>query len=532
VGVFDDAGQVLADAAGRSDRVAAWDAAGRVVSCISDPAIAIDANALFTLVWKGAVSHRWFDIAEIVSGAAAARTDAALGTRRLHAQMLMERGFTEEALSRLATILQNPALSDFDREQVYGHVGRIYKDRFVAAVTAGDEPAVRSHLKQALEGGYWAGYKQLKQSIWLGINAVALLARPEAPAVVPGAAAEAVRIAQEILEDTSKRPDQYLDATLAEVYLALGKLDVALERVKVYAASDAVTGFMLNNLYRQLKQIWRLDTKPSPGPEILAIVGAALLGKQDGVLHLSSGDVQRARGVNYEAVFGADRFESMENYRRGLERCSCVARIGRSVEVGVGTGFVLPGHALSDKLDERFVLMTNAHVISENDAERAGGALHPSEAVVTFAALEGVAPDKEFGVSRILCSSPREQLDMVIVELSEPVTPKVAYPLAPVLPVRGSEAQVHVIGHPSGRGLSLSVNQLLDYEAPKVHYRTATEGGSSGSPVFNQDWKLIGIHHAGGDAVPMLNGKTGTYQANEGIWIKAISDAVQGMIKK
>src|SRR5262249_20008838 len=161
----------------------------------------------------------------------------------------------------------------------------------------------------------------------------------------------------------------------------------------------------------------------------------------------------------------------------------------------------------------------------------AGGALHPSEAVVTFAALEGVAPDKEFGVSRILCSSPREQLDMVIVELSEPVTPKVAYPLAPVLPVRGSEAQVHVIGHPSGRGLSLSVNELLDYETPKVHYRTATEGGSSGSPVFNQDWKLIGIHHAGGDAVPMLNGKTGTYQANEGIWIKAISDAVQGMIK-
>jgi hypothetical protein len=529
VGVFDDAGKVLIDAAGRSDRVAAWDAAGRVVSCISDPAVAIDPRGVFSLVWIGAASHQWFDIAEIVSGAAASRTNADLGTRRLHAQMLMERGFTEEALSRLAAIRQNPALSAFDREQVFGHVGRIYKDRFVAAASAREESAA-GHLKQALEGGYWAGYKALK-SIWLGINAVALLARPEAPAVVSGASAEAAGIAQEILVEAPKLGDRYLDATLAEAYIAIGRMDAALERAKVYVATEGVTGFMLNNLYRQLKQVWRLDTMPSPGPEMLAIVGAALLEKRDGVLHLSSGDVARARGVNYEAVFGADRFDSMENYRRGLERCSCVARVGRSVEVGVGTGFVLPGRVLSDKLDDRFVLMTNAHVISESDAERAGGALHPSEAVVTFAALEGVAPDKEFGVTKILCSSPREQLDMVIVELSEPVAPKVAYPLAPVLPVRGTQAQVRVIGHPSGRGLSLSVNQLLDYETPKVHYRTATEGGSSGSPVFNQEWKLIGIHHAGGDAVPMLNGKTGTYQANEGIWIEAISEAVQAMLK-
>jgi V8-like Glu-specific endopeptidase len=95
-----------------------------------------------------------------------------------------------------------------------------------------------------------------------------------------------------------------------------------------------------------------------------------------------------------------------------------------------------------------------------------------------------------------------------------------------VLPARGSDSQVRVIGHPSGRGLSISVNKLLDHQTPKVHYRTATEGGSSGSPVFNQDWKLIGLHHAGGDAVPRLNGTEGTYEANEGIWIHSICQAI------
>ena len=51
-------------------------------------------------------------------------------------------------------------------------------------------------------------------------------------------------------------------------------------------------------------------------------------------------------GGRREAVFGMDRFDSIENYRRGLERSASVARIGRSVDAGVGTGFLLPAAAL------------------------------------------------------------------------------------------------------------------------------------------------------------------------------------------
>jgi V8-like Glu-specific endopeptidase len=83
---------------------------------------------------------------------------------------------------------------------------------------------------------------------------------------------------------------------------------------------------------------------------------------------------------------------------------------------------------------------------------------------------------------------------------------------------------VYVIGHPGGRSLSLSLqdNLLLGCENPLLHYRAPTEQGSSGSPVFNQQWDLIALHHAGSTSMRRLSGQEGTYAANEGIWIQAI----------
>jgi hypothetical protein len=148
------------------------------------------------------------------------------------------------------------------------------------------------------------------------------------------------------------------------------------------------------------------------------------------------------------------------------------------------------------------------------------GSLYPSEAVVSFEALAG-AEGKEFRPGAVLFSSPPKLLDVTILELSDVSLPDV-YPIAPAIPARDSA--VHVIGHPSGRSLSFSSNQLLDHKEPLIHYRTATEGGSSGSPVFNQEWRLIGLHHAGGSSMQKLH-EPGTYEANEGLWIRAICTA-------
>ncbi len=108
------------------------------------------------------------------------------------------------------------------------------------------------------------------------------------------------------------------------------------------------------------------------------------------------------------------------------------------------------------------------------------------------------------------------------------VSHTLATDVASHLPVPGETTRVYIIGHPTGGNLSFSLHDsvLLDHQSPRLHYRTPTEAGSAGSPVFNADWKLIGVHHAGSEQMPRLHG-TGTYQANEGIWIGAIRDAVQ-----
>jgi hypothetical protein len=43
--------------------------------------------------------------------------------------------------------------------------------------------------------------------------------------------------------------------------------------------------------------------------------------------------------------------------------------------------------------------------------------------------------------------------------------------------------------------------------------------------VFNSDsWDVVALHHKGGESgMPMLNGKQGTYAANEGISIQSIA---------
>ena len=529
--------RLLNEAVESGDRLAGWHAAGLFISAASVASQPFDPRAAFRLVWTP-VRRRWFDIAELLAGALAMRPDATADTRRLHAQMLLERGYYDEALARLQSLRNDATLSRWGLEQLFGNLGRIYKERFLERIDAGDSSAAQEFLGKALDA-YGGWYKLERTSVWHGINTVALLARPEAAVIEQDAAAEAKRMAQAIMEQMSRQDPHFRGehsaATMAEASVALEDYTAALLWVQKHINGPMANGFALANLLRQFLRVWQLDRR-GPGPAaIVAVLRAAVLERDGGVVQMSGNDIRRelkaSAGAEYQAVFGGDRFESLENYRRGLERCASVARIGRTPETGIGTGFAIPGKRLCEKLPDGFVLVTNAHVISEQESERAGGAIHPQEAAVTFAAMDGLAPDQVYGLKKILFASPREQLDVAVVEIDPPVQPKAEIPLAPVLPTRTSRAQVRAIGHPSGRGLSFSINTLLDHEGAKIHYRTATEGGSSGSPVFNAEWKLIGLHHLGGDAMAKLNGQSGTYEANEGIWIKAICEAAAQKIR-
>jgi endonuclease G len=86
----------------------------------------------------------------------------------------------------------------------------------------------------------------------------------------------------------------------------------------------------------------------------------------------------------------------------------------------------------------------------------------------------------------------------------------------------------NLIQHPNGRfkELVLRENHLVarDETEHVLHYVADTEEGSSGSPVFNNDWEPIALHHWGAAwrEVMGTNGLPLSREVNEGIRISAI----------
>jgi endonuclease G, mitochondrial len=58
---------------------------------------------------------------------------------------------------------------------------------------------------------------------------------------------------------------------------------------------------------------------------------------------------------------------------------------------------------------------------------------------------------------------------------------------------------VSIIQHPGGepKQVALRENQLVDVLPEFLHYQTDTAVGSSGSPVFNDQWEVVAVHHSG-----------------------------------
>ena len=205
----------------------------------------------------------------------------------------------------------------------------------------------------------------------------------------------------------------------------------------------------------------------------------------------------------------------------------------------MGTGFLVRGRELYAALGDEILLLTNAHVLSGDAAHRA--AVSPDDAQISFEALaEPGGTARWHRITEVVWNSGPEALDASLVRLDLPPKDVEPCPIASNLPRPDEESARLRHWSPSGgeRSFSLQDNRLIDHEGPPngqpsrmgrclLHYRAPTQPGSSGSPVFAQSgWKVVGLHHAGGDFMPKLNGRNGTYAANEGIWIRSIQDCL------
>lgn len=85
-----------------------------------------------------------------------------------------------------------------------------------------------------------------------------------------------------------------------------------------------------------------------------------------------------------------------------------------------------------------------------------------------------------------------------------------------------TDQHVNIIQHPAGRRkeVALQKNNISNIYNKRIRYTTDTEPGSSGSPVFNNEWDLIAIHHAAGEWDNVNN----VWVSNEGMRMDKIAD--------
>jgi S1-C subfamily serine protease len=322
-------------------------------------------------------------------------------------------------------------------------------------------------------------------------------------------------------------------ATRAEALLGLGELNAAAHALRRFVESPDIKAFQVGSTLRQFEEVWELGRGGDDARDLLVLLRARLSEMESGTVRLAPGearDLQDGQALNrLEAVFGAGRFTSLNWFKLALERCGCVAKIGTDTVSGVGTGWLVRGGDLVESLGDEVLLVTNEHVISETCPK----AVAPDDVVVRFQASSCIDPAAALLIQpKLVFSSPANALDVTVARFASPLPEATGLRLARQVPLPQEGARVLVIGHPEGGDLAFSINDnaLLDRDERYLHYRAPTEGGSSGSPVFNMDWKVVGLHHGGGQALPQLNGKTGTYQANEGIRVDAITAAMRAAL--
>ena len=463
-------------------------------------------------------------------------------TRRLYAQYLIETGYITAAIDVLQALFRRLADGHPERLEVSGLLGRAHKQIFLESSDKTSDAARRA-LKDAV-AAYRKPYEADPGNTWHGVNLMALLTRARKLGIRVATDLQPTDLANRIIAALqaipSQRRNEWYWPTLAEALLGVRDWKAVEKAIRVYAAGPEAKAFLVNSTLRQFTEVWDLEAVDDWGRDIVAILRARLLQLPGGELRLAPQELQSLRSRSpakpqLEAILGKDGFQTYRSMQLGLERALSVASIRQKLGGRVGTGFLCRAGDVGLSPEEELLVLTNWHVINQDGAHPG---IQPQAAEIVF---EAVDPNRVYDVKDIVWCSPIAQHDTSLLRLNAGVTGIKPLPFG-ALPVVEEMTRVYVIGYPGGGDLSLSLqdNKLLDHEGPKqgkpqipgvwrVHYRAPTEPGSSGSPVFNTSlWEVIALHHAGGKLSSKLNGKKGTYAANEGIAIESIRQAIRG----
>ena len=518
--------------------------------------------------------------------------------QRLYGQALIETGHASVAIDLLQALQHSLPAGHPEATEAQGLLGRAHKQIFFDAADR-HSPAARRALAAAISAYHTPYAADPARNTWHGVNLLALLTRARregwadlAAALDPAALARQLQAT--LLAIPLAQRDDWFQPTLAEVALGLslasGDLSAVEQQLAAYVGQPGVQAFQVASTLRQFTEVWGLDslTPGAPGTglrsaaavqrarHLVDILRARLLQLPGGGVALAAAEVRAAKAATpaaaagaaapdgadladtpddgpdnaqLEAVLGVDGPQTYAWWRAGVDAARSVAVVRQRLGKRLGTGFLVRASDFGLNPPNEALLLTNYHVINP-DAE--GHGIKPESAEVVF---EADSNSRVYAVSELLWCSPTGQHDACLVRLAEQpqgIPPLTVATSLPGLPSDPSQAgpRVYIIGHPGGRELSFSFqdNEMVDHEGPaagqpqipgvwRVHYRTPTEGGNSGSPVFNAtDWQVIALHHMGSGkrGMPRLNGKTGSgpYFANEGLAMATLVAAAKAALAR
>ncbi len=474
--------------------------------------------------------------------------------RRELAQSLIDTGSAGVALDVLQRLEAVPDLDIVDRGEVLGLIGRAHKQIYVDA--ARGTPASRHHdalLTSILR--YAEAYKvDPETNHWHAINLVAILARAARDGIIPADDPAAASMARSIIAkweveaSRSDLSDHWLLATLGEANFALGDYPAAEHWYGRF--TQHANSFEIASAVRQLRELWQVSHGSGPQGQILRALESYLLEMRNGSLDLSLRDSKEIRsaatddGLVTETILGKDAPMKLQWLKNGVRCASSVVRVRDNYkDVTVGTGFVVDPREFG-LAEDRLYVLTNEHVIRR--IGRRDIQIQPID-----------DPDTLLPCGEPVWTSSEEILDAALVPIKAPSS--VLKPLAIAEPDRlpddyvqsgGIKLPCYVIGLSASDEavLSLSDAELLETGRKEraatddhvfLRYKTPTESGTSGSPVFDHAWKVVGLHRAGLRVgvsvagkqayVPVrrLGGREGTMLANEGVALKSIIAAAR-----
>lgn len=198
-----------------------------------------------------------------------------------------------------------------------------------------------------------------------------------------------------------------------------------------------------------------------------------------------------APGVVLERIINTPDFVDIRYLEAGVAAARAVCRI----RIRDRTGRVV-GHGSGSLVSPR-LLLTNHHVLENAEVAALSAAEFNFQDGIDGQPLQpqllSLDPDAFFVVD--------EQRDFALVAVKGSEAELAQFGFNPLVEAEGKAVIgefVTIVQHPRGekKQVSLRENRIVDLPEAFMHYEADTEPGSSGSPVFNDQWEVVALHHA------------------------------------